>query len=60
MFLAGTEQKKIQDDLKNVSDEKIYQELVKKATKCFKKNVWTMMLALLFGVVLSIGTIYLS
>lgn len=59
MLLVGTEQKKIQDDLKSVSDEKIYQELVKKATKCFKKNVWTMMIALLFGIVLSIGTIYL-
>ena len=35
MFLVGTEQKKIQDDLKNVSDEKIYQELVKKAHKMF-------------------------
>lgn len=60
MFLIGEEQKKLQDNLKNVSDEKIYQELVKKSTKCFKKNVWTMMLALLFGIVLSIGTIYLS
>lgn len=59
MFLIGEEQKKLQDNLKNISDEKIYQELVKKATKCFKKNVWTMMLALLFGIVLSIGAIYL-
>lgn len=59
MFWVGTEQKKIQDDLKNVSDEKIYQELVKKATKCFKKNVWTMMLALLLGVVVGIVLVYL-
>ena len=37
MFLVEEEQKKSQDNLKSVSDEKIYQELVKKATKCFKK-----------------------
>lgn len=58
MFLVEEEQKKLQDNLKNVSNEKIYQELVKKATKCFKKNVCTMMLALLFGIILSIGATY--
>lgn len=59
MFLVGAEQKKIQENLKTISDDKTYQMLVNKVIKCFKKNVWTMMFALLFGIVLSIGTIYL-
>lgn len=59
MFLVGAEQKKIQENLKTISDDKTYQMLVNKVIKCLKKNVWTMMFALLFGIVLSIGTIYL-
>lgn len=59
MFLVKEKQKELQENLKTISDDKTYQMLVNKVIKCFKKNMWTMMIALLLGVVVSIVLVYL-
>ena len=39
MFLVGAEQKKIQENLKTISDDKTYQMLVNKVIKCVDDDV---------------------
>ena len=46
MFMFKENQKELRENLKIISSDKIYQMLVEKVTKCFKKNVWTMIVAI--------------
>ena len=49
MFMFKEKQKELRENLKIISSDKIYQMLVEKVTKCFKKNVWTMIVAITIG-----------